>query len=220
MAVKALTREQYEQLVTVLGQGAFETVGKYFGQVPMSATREQYLEIRDLALICLMGEAGLRLGECVALKWYDVYFVGKVRSVIEVETKKRRGYVRAVPASMRLREAIGRLYDVEFAKRGLPLHTEGLFRVFGNGRFLGRRQMQSVVRVRGRRIIGVRLWCHMLRHTFATRLMKVADMRTVQQMLGHMRLSSTQIYTHPSLDEAAAAVEAMSPAPAVFSRAP
>jgi len=49
---------------------------------------------------------------------------------------------------------------------------------------------------------------HSLRHTAATRWLKVTDIRTVQELLGHRSLVSTQIYTHPSSDDLAAAVNA------------
>jgi integrase/recombinase XerD len=46
---------------------------------------------------------------------------------------------------------------------------------------------------------GIRITPHMLRHTFATRMMATASASTVQLLLGHKRLSSTQIYLHPTL---------------------
>lgn len=49
---------------------------------------------------------------------------------------------------------------------------------------------------------------HALRHTFATRLMAVADIRTVQELLGHVSVTSTQIYTHVSSDDLRSAIAA------------
>ena len=53
----------------------------------------------------------------------------------------------------------------------------------------------------------------MLRHTFATRLLKVTDLRSVQELLGHRRLTTTQIYTHPNTDDLRRAVTELDPAP-------
>ncbi len=62
---------------------------------------------------------------------------------------------------------------------------------------------------------------HALRHTFATRLMAVADIRTVQELLGHVSVTSTQIYTHVNADDLRTAInarDAAMPQPASPSR--
>lgn len=56
---------------------------------------------------------------------------------------------------------------------------------------------------------------HALRHTFATRLMAVSDIRTVQELLGHISVTSTQIYTHVSSDDLRNAIRARAAASSV-----
>ncbi|GAH73030.1 unnamed protein product [marine sediment metagenome] len=48
---------------------------------------------------------------------------------------------------------------------------------------------------------------HILRHTFASRLMRTTNARIVQELLGHQHLSTTQIYTHPNQDDLKKAIE-------------
>jgi len=55
-------------------------------------------------------------------------------------------------------------------------------------------------------VIKRRIHPHVLRHTFATQLAKVTNIRVVQELLGHSSLESTQIYTHPDMNEAREAV--------------
>ncbi|GAH96402.1 unnamed protein product, partial [marine sediment metagenome] len=50
---------------------------------------------------------------------------------------------------------------------------------------------------------------HILRHTFATRLMSKTSMRVVQELLGHKNLSSTQIYTHPNNADLQEAIDSL-----------
>ena len=64
------------------------------------------------------------------------------------------------------------------------------------------------------RVMKKQLYCRgyrhvTLRHTYATRLMRVTNIRTVQVLLGHRRLSSTQIYTHPDQEDKDKAIDKM-----------
>ncbi len=71
------------------------------------------------------------------------------------------------------------------------------------------RDVQRVLRSLSLQSIGRPVYPHMLRHTFATRLLSVSNLRIVQKVLGHKHIASTQIYTHPSNDEIADAINKM-----------
>jgi integrase/recombinase XerC len=71
------------------------------------------------------------------------------------------------------------------------------------------RQAQRVTSFYGTAALGIPLWPHMLRHSFATRVLRSSNTRIVQQLLGHKKLSSTQIYTHPNTDDLKNAVNGM-----------
>jgi integrase/recombinase XerC len=69
-------------------------------------------------------------------------------------------------------------------------------------------QVERIIDSAGLKALQRHLHPHMLRHTFATRLMRVSNIRVVQQLLGHKYLTSTQIYTHPDSTDLRTAIEA------------
>lgn len=71
------------------------------------------------------------------------------------------------------------------------------------------RQVHRIVNFAFLKAIGKVVHPHMLRHTFATRLMRVTNSRIVQELLGHKKLTSTQIYTHPNSDDLKKAIDKM-----------
>lgn len=63
------------------------------------------------------------------------------------------------------------------------------------------RTLQRLVARLGREVLGRSLWPHVLRHTYATRMMRVCELRVVQELLGHRSVKSTQVYTHVSSED-------------------
>lgn len=72
---------------------------------------------------------------------------------------------------------------------------------------LSPRDIQRIVNTISNISIGRTIHPHILRHTFATRLLNVSNLRIVQKVLGHCNIQTTQIYTHPSSNELADAVD-------------
>jgi integrase/recombinase XerC len=153
------------------------------------------LGVRDRALLEALYSSGIRAAELAGLRMRDVDLVGGTMTVLGKRQKERIAYlgnyaVDALKAYFDVRPGIGHpSHDRVFVNaRGGPLTTRSVQRI-----------VERYVRqaLPGRREVSP----HTLRHTFATHMLNGgADLRVVQELLGHESLSSTQIYTHVSID--------------------
>ncbi len=149
---------------------------------------------RDRALLEVAYSSGLRLSELVGLNWGDLDRAGQV---VRVRGKGRRE--RVVPLGARALEAIDRCQAGGAAP---PRARAGDAPVFVNarGERLSGRTVQRVVARRLSEVArGIGVSPHALRHSFASHLLdRGADLRAIQEMLGHRSLATTQVYTHVS----------------------
>jgi len=154
------------------------------------------LELRDRAFLELLYASGLRVSELAAL---DVDAVDLAEGLVRVVGKRRKE--RIVPVGSPAREALRRWLD-----EGRPLlasgseHAKTRRALFLNHRG-GRLSTRSVARRLDRAVLAAglprRVHPHVLRHCFATHLLgNGADLRAIQELLGHASLSTTQRYTH------------------------
>jgi integrase/recombinase XerC len=154
------------------------------------------LALRDLAAVELLYATGIRVGELVGL---DLGSVDPERRLLRVHGKGDRERVvpYGVPAAQRLREYLAQGRPVL-----LPAPGEQALLLGRHGRRVDQRQIRRAVselvaRVEGAPAIGP----HGLRHSAATHLLDGgADLRSVQELLGHATLSTTQLYTHVSVE--------------------
>jgi len=159
---------------------------------------------RDRALLELAYSSGLRLSELVGLNHGDL---DRRAALLRVRGKGRRE--RIVPVGAR---ALGALDGYLAHERRAPgAGGEPLF-TGRSGRLSGR----TVQRVVARRLAGVAAGLgvtpHALRHSFASHLLDAgADLRAIQELLGHRSLASTQVYTHVSRARTRAAYEQAHP---------
>ncbi|WLR52330.1 tyrosine recombinase XerC [Bacillus tianshenii] len=149
---------------------------------------------RDKALLELLYATGIRISECCGLKVSDLdFFIGTV--LVRGKGRKERYVPFGAFAEQALTHYIdnGRQQLISSSKdshnfvfvnsRGKPLSEQGV-------RYILNKLVEKAS-------LTVKISPHMLRHTFATHMLNEgADLRSVQELLGHAHLSTTQIYTH------------------------
>lgn len=149
--------------------------------------REPWIAARDWAVLLLLYGAGLRISEALSLKGGDVPAAETIRIT------GKRGKTRLVPLLPQLREALAdyvRVCPYALAR------NEPLFRGARGGPLDPAIIRKAVREARRRLMLPERTSPHALRHSFATHLLgRGADLRALQELLGHASLSSTQIYT-------------------------
>jgi len=147
--------------------------------------------LRDSALFETLYSTGCRIGEVVPLKWSDIDFARGTAIVTGKGSKDRLVILgpKALDALRALRGASAADADgaVFASTAGKPAST----------RLVERRMKRYLAEVG----LPADLTPHKLRHSFATHLLDAgADLRSVQEMLGHSSLSTTQVYTHVSVE--------------------
>jgi integrase/recombinase XerD len=152
---------------------------------------------RDKAVLELMYATGLRISEVAQLKRTDVYLdEGFLR------VRGKGGKERIVPFGEIARECLKNY--LQFSRPALVKKNdpEQVF-VNYNGAMLSRQGLWKMITGWGAKIgLSARLTPHVLRHSFATHLVeKGADLRSVQMMLGHSSITTTEIYTHLAKDQ-------------------
>ncbi len=141
------------------------------------------VDLRDRAILELAYASGLRVSEMAALA------VSQVKGKDLIVVSGKGGKDRAVPVGVPAQRAIDRWLEEGRSELAGPRAGEALFVGVRGGR-MDPRQIRRVVRSR------IGSFPHALRHSFATHLIeRGADLRSVQELLGHANLGTTQVYT-------------------------
>lgn len=179
----------------------FLTVDEVFRLLDEPQPKDSFM-LRDRAILELLYSTGIRVAELVSRNIDDLDFDAEVLSVRGKGNKERivpvgRHAKEAIVAWLEQRERLLR----ERAARGRNVEKEPLF-LNGRGGRLTVRSVERLVKSYGERAgLHQVVTPHALRHSFATHLLEMgADLRSVQELLGHVSLSSTQRYTHLNLD--------------------
>ncbi len=157
---------------------------------------DEPLAIRDRALLEFAYATGVRVSELVGLTLQDILFEEGVARVFGKGAKER-----LVPVGRRALGAVA-LYAREIRPTLDKGKGRGILFLNARGTPLSRVGAWGVIKATARRAgLAKRVTPHTLRHTFATHLLEGgADLRAVQEMLGHADLSTTQLYTHVDRD--------------------
>ena len=165
--------------------------------------------LRNATMIALMLDAGLRVGEVVKLQVPDLCTLNEpVHTVVISKENSKNKTSRSVPLTNRLTELIREMNDHIW--RFEPGRNPNW--AFCSNSWqppLTTRQVERIVQAVSRQAIDRTIHPHVLRHTFATRLMRTSNIRIVQALLGHKSLTSTQVYTHPNNIDLKAAINSL-----------
>ncbi|TBU95803.1 tyrosine recombinase XerC [Stutzerimonas kirkiae] len=152
------------------------------------AVEDDFIALRDQAMLELFYSSGLRLSELVGL---DLPQLDLSEGLVRVNGKG--GKVRVVPVGRKAREAL----RAWMAQRSLANPRDDALFISRKGTRLGERAVQLRVGRAGAQELGQHLHPHMLRHSFASHMLESSqDLRAVQELLGHADIGTTQIYTH------------------------
>jgi len=176
---RALTRRDCRRLIAAAGRGEPPWIGT-----------------RDRALLMLLYGCGLRLGEALALKPSAIS-----HQQTELLVNGKGGSQRMVPLLPEVRQAI-ETYSHSCPFLPIPAHSciqsDGFLFLGLRGDRLRPAVVQRRLRqLRGQLELADTVTPHALRHSFATHLMESGvDIRAIQELLGHARITTTEIYTH------------------------
>ena len=180
------TPRKWNRLPTVLDDASVRTL------LEAPQADQDVYALRDRAILALLYAAGLRASELIGAKLLDVNFPLGVVRVCGKGAKER-----IVPVAQEALDAIA-VYRDECRPALLRDPNEQTLFLSRRGRRLAREDIFRIVRKYVRRAaLRGNVSPHTLRHCFATHLLsRGADLRSVQEMLGHADIATTQVYTH------------------------
>ena len=165
-----------------------------------NALREDPLMIRDQAILELLYASGMRAFELCTLKNVNIDFRNRTLRILGKGNKER-----IIPFSVTAKEAMMR-YQKELRPTLLRKNDDDFlpeeFFLNNVGRKLTTRGLEYILSsIEKKTGVYLSLHPHKLRHTFATHLLdNGADLRVIQELMGHASFSSTQVYTHVSME--------------------
>ncbi len=173
-----------------------ERTQELFDWAEARAAADDFAATRDLAILELFYSTGIRLSELSGMNLEDLDLLSDQAKVRGKGRKER-----IVPVGTRAVHALRRYLNVREGVVGRPGSDRRAVFVGRRGRRLAPRAVQRVMHVMFDAVGGDNLRVHSLRHTFATHMLDAgADLRAVQEILGHASLSTTQVYTHTSVE--------------------
>lgn len=172
----------------------------------LAAARET--SVRNYTMVFLALSTGLRCSELIGLFIEDVAPFRDVGTVLTVPKRiAKRKVKREIPLNHEIRTVLTAWLQIT-TDRSRPLIPDSfLFTSLNTNKPLSSRDFQRIVKDISIISIGRSITPHVLRHTFATRVLKQSNTRVVQELLGHARIQTTEIYTHINSDDTRKAID-------------
>lgn len=160
-------------------------------------------------MIVLMLDVGLRVGELVQLRLKDAYYGDTPVLSLQIRATVAKNHrPRTIPLTDQAQTTLlNYLAPPNYIPSENPIAW--LFPGATLSRHTTTKTVRNILARHAQAILHIHVTPHMLRHTFATRLMRLTNIRVVQKLLGHSKLSSTQIYTHPNSTDMDDAIDAL-----------
>jgi integrase/recombinase XerC len=173
-----------------------EQTSRLFAWAESRASGDELIPTRDLAILELFYSTGIRLSELSGMNLEDIDLLS---DQLKIRGKGRKE--RIVPVGSKAVLALRRYLQLRGSLVGRAGSERRALFVSSRARRLAPRGIQRIVHAMFDAIGGNDLRVHSLRHTFATHMLDAgADLRAVQELLGHASLSTTQVYTHTSVE--------------------
>lgn len=157
----------------------------------LEITRDDWIGVRDRAILELMYSSGLRISELCSL---DIFDLDLADASLRVTGKGNK--TRELPIGRKALESV-RVWLKERTHHAKDNSGQALFIGSRGSRITPRTIQKQLAEYGVSQGINSRVTPHMLRHSFASHLLESSgDLRAVQELLGHANISTTQIYTH------------------------
>ena len=156
---------------------------------------DSYLEVRARTIILMFYETGVRVSELVGLDDKDVDFVARQIKVLGKGNKQR-----IVPFGNELSDT---LHDyLKLRNETIAIHSPAMFLTLTGGR-MSQESVRNLVKKYLSRVSSLKKKSpHVLRHTFATAMLNhEADIESLKKLLGHAKVSTTEIYAHTTFEQ-------------------
>jgi len=173
-------------------------------------TVAQNTSFRDFTMISLALFTGLRNSELIHLTVFCIAPYSEITDNLEVPgIIAKGGRARSIPLHPDIKALLKKWLEWK-ENNSEPVSTQSsLFLSKRTKRQLSQRDFQRIVKDISIEAIGRSVNPHVLRHTFATRLLQKSNLVIVQKLLGHVNIQTTQIYTHPNRDDFSSAIDSM-----------
>ncbi len=163
--------------------------------------------IRDRTMVRLMLQCGLRAGEVANLNIESVSRDGFINPAVHIAGGTSKNHVPRwvdIPEPL---QSLLKIYLKSLPDSITPLRPDApLFLSVKRKNRIAVRDIERITAIIARAALGRHIHPHILRHTYATMLLRYTNIRVVQSLLGHANLNTTQIYTHPTSQQCKTAV--------------